>query len=393
MKARATQNRALLAGVCCLIIAMGIGRFAYTPLLPAMQRAVGFGNELAGLVASANYLGYFLGALATTVLPASLDRRGLLRISLLASIVTTAAMAWTESAPAWIALRLVAGLASAGAFVLAGTLVMQSLQSVGQETRMGVHFCGVGLGIAFSGLLLAQAGDYLGWRGGWTVLAVFSVALLPLCWTIPRPKSLATSHATKIDAAVAVKPLAFPMQLLVIAYFLEGLGYIVSGTFLVAIIKGTPGLEAFAEYAWVAVGLTAAPSAMLWSAVLKKTGPLKALIAAHLIQAAGIVLPVFSDSLAAALVAAITFGGTFVGITVLAINLAARVAPQSSGNVIGQLTAAFGLGQILGPLAAGLIAGGGRGFDMPLLVAGGTVALGALLLLAGAISKKMIAPY
>ena len=389
MKARATQNRALLAGVCCLIIVIGIGRFAYTPLLPAMQRAAGFGNELAGLIAAANYLGYFFGALATTVLPASLDRRGLLRISLIASILTTAAMAWTEFMPVWVALRFIAGLASAGAFVLAGTLVMQSLQSVGQQTRMGVHFTGVGLGIAFSGLLLAQAGEYLGWRGGWTALALSSIALLPLCWTIPRPGSRNTQHAAvQTDATESLAPLAFPMRLLVIAYFLEGLGYIVSGTFLVAIVKTTPGLGAFAEYAWVAVGLAAAPSAMLWSAVQKKTGPLKALIAAHLVQAAGIMLPVFSDSLGVVLVAAIAFGGTFVGITVLAINLATRIAPANSGRVIGQLTVAFGLGQILGPLSAGIIAGEGRGFDLPLLAAGATVTLGALLLLAGAVWRK-----
>lgn len=387
------QSRALLAGIGCLIIAMGIGRFAYTPLLPAMQRALGFGNELAGLVASANYLGYFLGALATTLLPASLDKRSLLRLCLVASIITTGAMAWTESPPLWIALRFIAGIASAGTFVLAGTLVMQSLQSVGQESRMGVHFTGVGVGIALSGLLLAQAGDTLGWRGGWTALALCSAALLPLCWTIPKPRSLETPTAQAglapaAPASSTAVPFAFPMRLLVIAYFCEGLGYIVSGTFLVAIIKTTPGLAAFGEYAWVAVGLTAAPSAMLWSAVLKKTGPLAALIAAHLIQAVGIVLPVLSDSLGAALGAAITFGGTFVGITVLAINLAGRIAPAHSGHVIGVLTAAFGLGQILGPLAAGFIAGEGRGFDLPLMAASATVALGALLLVAGAIWKK-----
>ena len=298
-------------------------------------------------------------------------------------------MAWTEFMPVWVALRFIAGLASAGAFVLAGTLVMQSLQSVGQQTRMGVHFTGVGLGIAFSGLLLAQAGEYLGWRGGWTALALSSIALLPLCWTIPRPGSRNTQHAAvQTDATESLAPLAFPMRLLVIAYFLEGLGYIVSGTFLVAIVKTTPGLGAFAEYAWVAVGLAAAPSAMLWSAVQKKTGPLKALIAAHLVQAAGIMLPVFSESLGVVLVAAIAFGGTFVGITVLAINLATRIAPANSGRVIGQLTVAFGLGQILGPLSAGIIAGEGRGFDLPLLAAGATVTLGALLLLAGAVWRK-----
>jgi predicted MFS family arabinose efflux permease len=393
---RATQNRVLLGGVCCLVIAMGIGRFAYTPLLPAMQRATGFGNEMAGLIASSNYLGYFLGALATTLIPAHLDRRLLLRISLVASVLSTGAMAWSEATTVWLALRFVSGVASAGVFVIAGTLVMQSLQASGSESRMGVHFSGVGTGISLSGLLLAQAGGALGWQGGWTALALVCAALLPLCWVIPKPPQVVVTAATvtaesgaKPASAAAPLPLiVFPMSLLTAAYFFEGLGYIVSGTFLVAIVKSAPGLSAFGEYVWVAVGLAAAPSAMVWSAVMKKTGPLKALIAAHLIQALGIVLPALSGSLAAALGAAITFGGTFVGITLLAFNLAARIAPAQSGRLIGTLTAAFGLGQILGPVAAGFIAGNGRGFDVPLFAAGATVALGAVLLAAGAAWKK-----
>ncbi len=387
---RASQNRALLAGVCSLVTAMGIGRFAYTPLLPTMQRALGFGNELAGLIASSNYLGYFLGAVAATFIPAHLDRRLLLRACLVTSVASTAAMGWGDSSAAWLVLRFIGGIASAGVFIIAGTLVTQHMQATGHEARMGVHFAGVGLGISISGLLLAQTVDSIGWRGGWMVLAALALALLPLCWVIPKAPSHKAPPTTGGSTGAHTAPPgvgAFPMNLLVLAYFCEGLGYIVSGTFLVAILKNTPGLSGFGEYAWVAVGLAAAPSALLWSAVMKKTGPLKALIAAHLIQAAGIVLPVLSDSLAAALLAAVSFGGTFVGITLLAFNLAARSDPARSGRLIGLLTTAFGLGQIIGPVAAGYIAGDGRGFDVPLIAAGATVALGAVLLLAGAMRK------
>jgi predicted MFS family arabinose efflux permease len=391
---RAAQNRALLGGVCCLLIAMGIGRFAYTPLLPAMQRATGFGNQMAGFIASSNFLGYFLGALATTFIPPHTDKRRLLRIALVASVLSTGAMAWSDASTAWLLLRFVAGFASACVFVLAGTLVMQTLQATGSESRMGIHFSGVGTGIALSGLLLAQLGEQLGWRGGWTALALFCSALLPLCWRIPAataartaPAPDAATKASGATARVSLPLIVFPMGLLTAAYLFEGLGYIVSGTFLVAIIKHTPGLAAFGEYAWVAVGLAAAPSAVFWSAVMKKTGPLKALIAAHLVQALGIVLPVLSGSLAAALLAAVLFGGTFVGITLLAFNLAARIAPAQSGRLIATLTTAYGLGQILGPIAAGFLAGEGGSFDHSLLAAGAVVALGALLLAAGALRK------
>jgi predicted MFS family arabinose efflux permease len=390
--ARAAQNRALLGGVSCLLIAMGIGRFAYTPLLPAMQRATGFGNEMAGLIASSNFLGYFLGALATTFIPVGQDRRLLLRIALIASVGSTAAMAWSDATTVWLLLRFIGGAASAGVFIMAGTLVMQTLQAGGSESRMGIHFAGVGTGIALSGLLLAQFGEQLGWRGGWTALALFSVMLLPLCWMIPKPPAAKSSPAGRAGTggrgSAPLPLIVFPMGLLTAAYLFEGLGYIVSGTFLVAIIKGTPGLSAFGEYAWVAVGLAAAPSAMFWSAVLKRTGPLQALIAAHLVQAVGIVLPVFSNSLATALLAAVLFGGTFVGITLIAFNLAARIAPAQSGRLIAVLTTAYGLGQILGPVLAGFIAGEGGGFDLPLLAAGATVAMGALLLLAGAALRR-----
>jgi predicted MFS family arabinose efflux permease len=377
-----TLPKVLVAGICALVIGMGVGRFAYTPLLPALQDAAGMGNHAAGILASINYVGYLVGSLGAAALPKRWSRVALFRVALLASIGATILMALAPDPRLWAVSRFIAGIASAAVLILSSEIVVRTLQRHRRPALVGVHFAGVGTGIALTGIVTALLGDRLGWAGGWIVLTILSLALAPLCWLWLIPpkddRPAATTGASTVPASLV------PLLSLAIAYFCEGAGYVVTATFLVAIVKTMPALSNVAPWFWVAVGLAGAPSAIIWSRIGARIGLLPALVLAHLVQTVGIVAPVLSQAPAIVLVSAMLFGGTVVGITALVVAYASRTAGANAGRMIGVLTASFSVGQIIGPIVAGMLAEGGRGFDLPLVLAGLTVAVGAVVLAAGA---------
>ena len=378
-------SRVLAGGICALIVGMGIGRFAYTPLLPALQQAGGMGAHAAGILASINYVGYLVGSLAAAALPQSWPRVALFRGALLVSIGATVLMALAPDPRLWALSRLIAGIASAAVLILSSEIVVRTLQRHGRPALVGVHFAGVGLGIALTGIVTALLGDRLGWAGGWIVLTALSLVLAPFSW-----HWLASFEPARPAAATAASSAASPWAPLValaLAYFCEGAGYVVTATFLVAIVKMMPALSDVAPWFWVAVGLAGAPSAILWSRIGARIGLLAALIAAHLVQAVGIVAPVFSDAPVVVLVSALLFGATVIGITALVVAYASRTGGARAGRMIGLLTASFSVGQIVGPMVAGKLAEEG-GFDLPLVLAAITVVVGALLLGVGAMAAQ-----
>lgn len=374
--------RVLIGGVLALAISMGVGRFAFTPILPAMQQATGLGADGAGLLASLNYLGYLVGALGSTLVPHGTVRTAVFRASLVASVATTAGMGLTDSMAVWGVLRFVSGLASAGIFILAVAMALDALARAGRESWNGWVFTGVGLGIAASGLFVALLGDRLGWRGDWLWLGLICTGLgaLPWLWLTDPP----AAH-TQAAAAGAKRPsagLPAPLLLLTIAYFLEGGGYIITGTFLVSILKSMPETARLGEAAWMVGGISAMLSGLIWAAAGRRLGLWRALILAHVVQAIGILLPVTGAPVAAVL-SAVLYGGTFIGIVTLSFTLGRTLSGGASARIIGALTAAYGVGQILGPLPAGMIVERTGRFDMALAGAAGAVLLGAVLLAAG----------
>lgn len=359
-------------GMMALAVAMGFGRFAYTPLLPWMQAAAGFDNATGGWIASLNYAGYLIGVVAAGFVDEARARRRLLGLSLLGTVVTLAAMALPGPVALWGAVRLLAGIASAGVFVFASTAVVTALAGHGRARLGGLHYGGVGLGIAASGVLVAMLAPRWGWQAGWLVLAGLGGLLALGAWKLlpETPPGYAAAHPVQPGRGPA-------LALLGLSYFCEGAGYIVTGTFLVAILKATPGLTAWGESAWVVVGLAAFPSVFLWTAVAGRFGAVAALVAAHLVQAAGIVLPTLSSHPAAVLVSAASFGGTFIAITGLVLSIGSQLTGARAGRAIAWLTAAFGVGQVIGPPLAGLVADAEGGFTLPLRLAALVVVAGA----------------
>jgi len=403
--------RLLVAGGAALAVAMGIGRFAYTPILPAMEAAAHLDTNQAGLLASANYAGYLAGALATAIIPRAARGRVLV-VSLLAVVVTTALMAGTTSLAAWGVIRFLSGLASAGVFVLASGIVLDALRRQGRASLAGWLFSGVGVGIALSGAVVRVAGGALGWRGEWLALALIAAVALYPSWrwlplargaaaTTTRARPITTAREQPITTAreqpittareqpittarerpILSRAVRAALALLLLAYLLEGLGYIVTGTFLVAIVERMPGLGGFGPSVWIVVGLAAAPSGVLWAGLAARIGYARALALAYVVQACGIGLPLLGGA-GAALLSAVLFGGTFIGISTLTLTLAGQITPRRSAGLIGLLTAAFGLGQIAGPLLAGVLAGHTHNFGPALTAAAAIVLLGGILMAA-----------
>ena len=348
------------AGLLALAAGMGIGRFVYTPILPPMVEALHLSKSEAGLIASANFIGYLAGALlASLALPGS--RRAWLLMALGVNAAALAAMGLANSMPAFLVLRAVAGIASAFVLVFGSALVLDRLAAAGRSGLSAVHFAGVGTGIAVSAVLVAMLGD---WRSMWLASAALAaMASLAVAFMMP-----ADAQSGRRAAAEGKAPVA-----LILAYGLFGFGYIITATFIVAQVRGTPAIAPLEPYIWVLFGLSAAPSVALWTGLARRWGILTAFGVASLVEAAAIAASALWTSTATVLLAAVFVGGTFMGLTALGL-IAAR-------GRIAVMTASFSAGQILGPAFAGYAFDATGSLALPLLGASAALVMAAALAL------------
>jgi MFS family permease len=264
------------------------------------------------------------------------------RLSLVVVIVTLALLPVTESATAWLALRLVAGVASALLFVIATSAMLSRLQG-GAQHLVGWGFGGVGLGIALSGALVLILQSMATWRAAWWGAAALAAALGVVGWTLrPEPAGESTSRQRHGDVPRTHRWFAA----LLTSYTLEGVGYIIAGTFLVAAIsQKSPGW--LGSGAWVVVGFAATPASAMWAHLARRWSRSTLILVALIVQAVGIALPGLGGGIALALISAVLFGNTFVAISSLSLAIGAHLQfPRS----VALLTAGYGVGQILGPL-------------------------------------------
>lgn len=283
-------------------------------------------------------------------------------------------MAGTTSVFWWGGMRLIAGFVSAILFIVIVAEVNEALTRQGYGHWVGTLYGGIGLGIVLSGLLVPQFDKLGGWGPAWIGMGAVASFLALAGVLLGRKKEFippVTVHKTNSESVIK------KLWILALAYFFEGFGYIVSATFIVAIIAVTPGLEGFAPYSWVAVGVAAALSTVFWPSVARRTSYKKALVWAYVIQSAGIAVSIYADTMVEVFFAAIAFGGTFLGIVALTLAEGTR-RTGGKGKAAAILTACFGIGQVLGPIIAGVLADSKAGFTLPLFIAATSVGLGAV---------------
>jgi predicted MFS family arabinose efflux permease len=362
-------------GLLALASAMGIGRFSLTPILPLMQQDKGLTLAAGSWLATTNYLGYLAGALVCIVLqprPAPAIRWGLLWVGLL-----TLAMGFCEWQLAWLGLRFLAGVASA--FVLVGTSAwaMPILAHHGREEWSGHVFAGVGIGIAFAGLFGLFAGiDAWGSRATWIALGVVSITLSALLWRSLAGDAVATQKGAPRRARL-------PRSALIAAacYATFGFGYIIPATYLPALARGYIDNPALFGLVWPVFGVAAALSTLLSAWLFRDLPPRRLWVRSKWVLAAGVLAPSVWVNVPTLLISAICVGGTFVVITMAGIKEALRLGDAPASLAVGVMTAAFGAGQIAGPLLMGLLGRSDHAFAWASIIAAGSLVAGNIALL------------
>ncbi len=361
-------------GLIALAAAMGIGRFVYTPILPFMVDDLGLSAPAAGVIASANFLGYLAGALAAAAGALPGGRRAWFLAGLALSALTTGAMGLAGSMAAFVLLRLAGGVASAFVLVFASALVLDRLAAVGRPGLTAVHFAGVGAGIAVSAVLVAAFGGLgFGWRAQWIASGALSLAALgAAAWLVPRGLPVDTPPAAPRPDGASRR-----LTALIVAYGLFGFGYVITATFISTMVRAEPTLRAVEPVVWLAVGLAAVPSVALWTWIGRRWGNDRSFALACLVEAVGVALSVLIANAAAVLVAAALLGGTFMGITALGLIHARGLAAGDPRRLLALMTAAFGLGQMIGPTFAGVVHDAAGGFTAPSLAAAAALVVAA----------------
>ncbi|MEW8324645.1 MAG: YbfB/YjiJ family MFS transporter [Candidatus Thiodiazotropha taylori] len=379
MNPKTERLKILVAGILSLILTLGIARFAYTPLLPIMQQQAGLGISEAGWLASINYIGYLSGAIIAALISDLMLKDRLYRIGLIVAVVTTIGMGMTENFWIWSMLRFFAGLSSAAGLLLGSGLILNWLIRHDHRSELGIHFSGLGAGIAICAALVEVMKSHLDWSQQWLLLSLLGLILIFPAWRwLPRPETQSVTQSGQSMTDNPPSPLF--LRLFMVVYFCAGVGYVVSATFIVAIVDRLPGLDGQGAWTFLLLGLAATPACILWDLIARKTGYLNALIIASILQIIGILLPVVKADLILAMLGALLFGATFIGIVSLVLTMAGRYYPTRPAKMMGKMTVAYGIAQILAPAVTGAVAAYSGNYHLGLYLAAGMMAIGTTLL-------------
>lgn len=345
---RDSNHSILLAGILALVVGVGVARFVFTSLLPTMLEE-SISIAFAGVLASINYLGYLMGSVFSIFIKDIHAKVRYFRFGLCLCVLSSFVLGITENNTLWIIARLLAGFGAAMALVVGSAVVMLKLKDTNKTKAMGIHFSGLGFSIVITDLVM-RAVFYFGgdWKDAWLVLAILGAFLSCYSAYILRfdrqPSSEVVKH--KFD-----KTLFSPMVIvLILAYFTEGIGMVVQATFLPDIVNSLDGLAGYGGYVWLAVGVAGIPSCIIWMRLAHRFGSINIMMAAMLLQIVGILIPTFSNNIIMNLISGLFFGATFIGLVALFMNFAGQLSNKNPVFIMGAITSAYGLGQIIAPL-------------------------------------------
>ncbi|RCV95822.1 MFS transporter [Staphylococcus pseudintermedius] len=363
-----------------LFIVIALGRFAYTPILPFMQLDTGLDNKSVGLLATFNYLGYLIGAMLP-IFYIMKNKVFDLKCYLLLNVATMLLFGVTDHFVIWSLLRLLNGISSGAVFVLASNIVLEALHLARREGIAGLLYSAVGLGLFSSSLFIFLYTDVTHWRETWIWLgsAAFILTLIIIVClrenpTLPEPASH-KAHGPE-NVIRYSKKFYIPFA---IAYFCEGAGYIITGTFLVAIVKTMPTLSEYAALSWMFVGLGAIPATVLWSMIGQRIGICLSVILAFLLQIVAVLMPIFTVNAFAIALSSMIFGATFLGLTTLFMSKSHQITFETKGNnLVAVMTLIYSVGQMIAPYISGILIERTHSYNDALIFAAAILVVGIL---------------
>ena len=374
-----TNNVAILilTGIAALTIAVGIGRFSYTPILPYMISELNLTTTEAGLIASSNYLGYLLGSLIPIFPQFPKNIRSIFIYSIFISIISLFAMGLTNTFEVFILIRFIHGIFSAFVLILGTSLIVSHVQKKGKIFLGTAHFSGVGLGMALSAIVVSYLGFLnFTWDQLW-----FSIGILAIMLSFQIIKFTPIQKAEVKYNLKSKNKTSLGFSLITISYGLYGFGYVAFGTFISTMSRLTPGLEKTEPYVWFVVGVTGIPSVFFWNWFGSKIGNDIGLFLANLILGLGVLFSVLINNEFGIFISCILFGLSFVPITSLCLLEGQK---RFSGSFIVStaiLTFSFSIGQMIGPYLSGLLTDYYNSFFYSMIISGIVLIFGSLLMI------------
>jgi MFS family permease len=366
--------RAAMAGCCASLVGIGLARFAYTPLLPAIIDAHWFGPSAAAYLGAANLAGYLGGALLGRPLAAKIDTPMLLRGLMLLATVSFFACAAPVSLAWFFIWRVLSGIAGGALMVLAAPYVLPHISPARRGIASGAIFAGVGLGIAASGTLVPML-LHQGLGETWCGLGVLSLVLTGVAWT-GWPVAQATAPATAKRPHHAPRP-GLQLRALYLTYGLNAFALVPHMLFLVAFVAHGlgQGLDSGARY-WVLFGLGAVVGPVLSGHLADRTGFGPALRLAFLVQACAAVLPALDTGVPGLIVSSLVMGACTPGVVPLALGRIRELLPHDAADqraAWSAATIAFALLQAAGAYGLSFVFTQSGGNYALLFVIGGGV--------------------
>lgn len=337
--------RVIFAGLCASLIAVGFGRFAYTPLIPAQIAAEWFSPTQTIYFGAANLAGYLVGALSAGPVGRHVPNVFLLRGAMGLVTVSFFACSMPLSVSWFFAWRFIAGVAGGYLIVLAAPMVLPHVPPERRGLAAGAIFLGVGVGIVASGTLIPLFLRF-GVSQAWIGIGGASLILTILSW----PAWPKTHEALRAESEPTIAPRdnAGLLRALYVAYALTAVGQATHVIFFVDfIVRGLgKGMEAAATY-WLVWGLSAVIGPLVAGAVADRIGFRRALRLSLFMQAAGVLLPAFSTAPISLIISSLIIGGFISGSVVLTLGRARELTPggQAAQTLSwGRCTAAFSIG-------------------------------------------------
>ena len=351
MKPSKNYLKISLAGICSTLIAIGFGRFIYTPILPNMQDDLNLSSTTMGIISSYNYFGYLIGSIIPIIWKFS-NFRNMIIFSSIFSVITIYLMGFTADIKFFIILIFLCGISIAFVFVFTISFMFNFFKDFENKTLQLYHFCGIGLGIVIGTVtvwIISMTGLF--WNHQWLIVGFIGILLcIPIIIFIPKQLDLVTETRSQIKSKVKTDFITISF-----GYFFFGVGYIIFGTFISAIARESFEIPSYQYLSWIIVGFFAIPSVLFWDWISKKISIDFLLFLSCSTVTLGVSFLLFNDNLNYFLISCLLYGLGVPGSVALVLVEGKK---RFIGNVnisVAIMTSAFSVGQILGPYISGIL--------------------------------------